>query len=252
MAVQVQRAGLSARGADSSRRRGAALPAAVLGIVVLVPLALLMITVLLLGWQLQVIETGSMAPRIATGSLAVVEPIDAAGVRAGMVIVFEDPAQRGRLVAHRAVKRLPGEGPVWQTRGDANTTPDAYPVHAAAIQGRVRWTIPRLGSVASALSTPITPALLIGVPLLLLAAFEIVDLRRRRRAPANGGTATFPETVRVYAIHDVSTTADQPRSGFVDVFSRHEQARQYVDAQRGTDQRLLIIERDLGGCAARR
>ena len=44
------------------------LPAAVLGIVVLVPLAVLMITVLLLGWQLQVIETGSMAPRIPAGS----------------------------------------------------------------------------------------------------------------------------------------------------------------------------------------
>lgn len=187
MAVQVHRAGLSAPGAGTRRRWGALLPAAVLGIVVLVPLAVLMITVLLLGWQLQVIETGSMAPRIAAGSVAVVEQIDAADVRAGMVIVFEDPARHGRLVAHRAVKRLPGEGPVWQTRGDANASPDPYPVHAQEITGRVRWTIPRLGSVASALDTPITPALLIGLPLLLLAASEIADHRRRRRTHADGG-----------------------------------------------------------------
>src|SRR5262245_35314850 len=164
-----------------------------------------MITVLLLGWQLQVIETGSMEPRIAAGSLAVVEPIDAADVRAGMVIVFDDPAERGRLVAHRAVARLPGRRPIWQTQGDANARPDAYPVHAPAIQGRVRWTIPRVGSIAAALHTPITAVLLVGVPLLLLVVTELVALRRRRRRPQPPlESAQLQEPTSVYLIHDTT------------------------------------------------
>jgi signal peptidase len=226
-------------------RRGVLLPAAVLGLVVLVPLAVLMGTVLLLGWQLQVIETGSMAPRIATGSLAVVEPIDAADVGLGMVIVFEDPSDRGRLIAHRAVARLPGERPVWQTQGDANARPDAYPVHAAAIEGRVRWTIPRLGSIASALHTPITAVLLVGVPLLVLVVSEIVVLGRRRRAQADGASASQPETVRIYAVHDISATTDQTTAGFIDVFSRRADAERFISGQPATDQQFLVIERDL-------
>jgi signal peptidase I len=146
-----------------------------------------MSTVLLLGWQLQVIETASMAPRLPAGSLAVVEPIDAADVRAGMTVVFEDPAGGGRLVAHRAVKRLPSEGlPVWQTKGDANAEADAYPVHASAIRGRVRWGIPHLGSVTSALHGPLTVIVLVGVPLAVLVATELAALRRRRGNLAAG------------------------------------------------------------------
>ena len=140
-----------------------------------------MTTVLLLGWQLQVIETGSMAPRLPAGSLAVVQPIDAADVRSGMTVVFEDPAGHGSLIAHRAVKRLPSDGlPVWQTKGDANREADPYPVQATAIRGRVRWALPHLGSVASALHGPVTVVVLVGVPLAVLAATEVWALRRRR------------------------------------------------------------------------
>lgn len=142
-----------------------------------------MITVLLLGWQLQVIETGSMAPRVPAGSLAVVEPIDAADVRSGMTVVFEDPAGRGRLVAHRAVKRLPSEGlPVWQTKGDANREADPFPVQATAIRGRVRWAVPHLGGIASSLHGPWTVVVLVGAPLAILAGTEVWALRRRRRS----------------------------------------------------------------------
>ena len=184
MEIQVRRTGAAvASSAHGASGGGALLPLGTVGVAVLLPLAVLMSTVLLLGWNLQVIETASMAPRFPAGSLAVVEPIDASDVRAGMTIVFEDPSGRGRLVAHRAVKRLPGDGsPVWQTKGDANAEPDAYPVHAPAIRGRVRWAIPHLGGIASALYSPLTALVLVGAPLALLAATEVAAVRRRRRA----------------------------------------------------------------------
>lgn len=163
----------------ASRRRGVMLPVAALAIAVLLPLAVLVGTAFLMGWKFQVIETGSMAPRYPAGSLAVIEPLDAADVRPGMTVVFEDPLDRRRLVAHRIVKRLPGGSPVWATKGDANAESDPAPVHAAAIQGRVRWAIPGLGRVVSALHGAWAVALLVGAPLALLLFTEIVAARRR-------------------------------------------------------------------------
>ncbi len=146
----------------------------------MVPAVMLLGTVVVLGWQLQVIETASMAPAFPEGALAVVEPVDPADVRAGMTLVFQDPAQPDRLVSHRAVHRMPGELPVWQTKGDANATADPLPVHPGAIRGRVRWVIPRLGGAAAALRGTRSPLVLVGVPLALLAVSEIRSLLRRR------------------------------------------------------------------------
>jgi signal peptidase len=146
----------------------------------------------LMGWKFQVIETGSMAPRYPAGSVAIIEPVDPADVRPGMTVVFEDPLVRGRLVAHRVVKRLPGSSPVWATKGDANAENDPAPVHAPAIQGRVRWAVPGLGRMVSALSGGWAVALLVGVPLAILLFSEITAVRRRRMMASEA----TPETRR--------------------------------------------------------
>ena len=165
----------------TARQRGMTLLIAAV-ILVLLASAALLGTAFALGWKLQVIETESMAPRYPAGSLAIVEPVDAAEVRPGMTVVFEDPFVRGRLVAHRVFKRLPGNSPVWMTKGDANAESDPAPVHAAAIQGRVRWAIPGLGGAVPALSGGWVVGVLVGLPLTLLLVSEIA-VRRRRREP---------------------------------------------------------------------
>ncbi len=80
-----------------------------------------------------------------------------------MVIVFEDPLVRGRLVAHRVVKRLPGDAPRWVTKGDANAENDPVPISASAIQGRARWAVPGAGRVASAATGWIAVVVLVGL-----------------------------------------------------------------------------------------
>lgn len=165
--------------AAAIRRRGVILPVAALGVAVLMPLAVLLGVAFLMGWRFQAIETASMAPRYPSGSLAIVEPLDPADVRPGMTIVFEDPLQRGRLVAHRVVKRLPGESPAWATKGDANAENDAAPVHAAAVHGRVRWAVPEVGRFVSSLHGWMAIALLVGLPLLVLVIAELAALRRK-------------------------------------------------------------------------
>ena len=119
-------------------RRGFS-PLGVLVFAVMVPLVMMTVAAFLFGWRFQPVETGSMAPRFPVGSLAVVEPIDPADVEAGTVIVFVDPNDRSRLIAHRAVERLDMDPPAWRTQGDANASVDAFPVASRDIVGRVRW-----------------------------------------------------------------------------------------------------------------
>jgi signal peptidase len=180
----VDRPVLSSDDDGRRRRRGLLVPAAALGVAVLVPVCALLGMAFLSGWKFQPIDTGSMAPLHPSGSLAVVEPFDASGVRPGMVVVFEDPLAPGRLVAHRAVERLPGTAPRWTTKGDANAEADPTPVAAAAIRGRVRWTIPGAGSVVSALQGWTAVLLLVGGPLTVLLATEVHRTRTRRSVAA--------------------------------------------------------------------
>lgn len=169
-----------------AERRWPRLDAVRVGVGVLAALTLLIVIAFLFGWKFQPIETGSMAPRFPAGSLAVVEPIDAAEVEPGMTIVFVDPLDRDRLVAHRAVTLLPGSPPAWQTKGDANAQPDPIPVQASAIQGRVRWAIPMLGNVVTAIRGPQAVVLLVGLPLAILFAGELREWRRRVRTRTQG------------------------------------------------------------------
>jgi signal peptidase len=165
-------------------RSGLWLPVAALAIAVLLPLAVLFGSAFLMGMRFQPLESGSMEPRFPIGSLALVAPIDAAEVEPGMTIVFTDPQDPSRLIAHRAVKQLPGDPPAWQTKGDANVDVDSLPVHASMVRGRVAWSIPGLGSVVSAVRGGPAVVFLVGVPLTLLVATEAFDLRRKRRTPS--------------------------------------------------------------------
>jgi signal peptidase I len=170
-------------GRQARRRWSLVLPVAALGIAVMLPLATLLTTAFLMGWRFQPIETGSMAPRYPAGSLAVVLPIDPAAVEPGSTIVFADPQDASRLVAHRAIRQLPGDPPSWRTRGDANPGEDPFPVPARAIQGHVAWAIPGLGALVMTMRGWPAAVLLVGLPLTLLAMTEWRD-RRRRTQPA--------------------------------------------------------------------
>ena len=161
------------------RRSGLWLPVAALAIAVLLPLAVLFGSAFLMGMRFQPLESGSMEPRFPMGSLALVAPIDAAEVEPGMTIVFTDPQDPSRLIAHRAVNQLPGDPPSWRTKGDANVDVDSLPVHASMVRGRIAWSIPGLGSVVTAVRGGSAVVLLVGLPLMLLVATEAFDLRRK-------------------------------------------------------------------------
>jgi signal peptidase len=174
---------------------------AVLSVAVLLPLAAFLVSVWLLGWQLQSVLSGSMAPTYPVGSLLVVAPIDASVVEVGMPIVFEDPELPGRVVTHRVIDRAPGPAVAFITQGDSNATRDPFPVPARNVRGQVLWHISNLGTVLELLIWPRSFILLVAVPAMLLVLGEARSRLRRTRqqsltAALNRRLSAISSTIR--------------------------------------------------------
>lgn len=150
-------------------------------LVTLVPLATFLVSIWLLGWQLQHVQSGSMSPTFPVGSLVVTAQVDPSDVAVGMPIVFEDPREPGRLVTHRVVAIAPGADLQFLTRGDANATNDPSPVPARLVRGRVLWHVTYLGAVLDWLQFPRSFVLLVVVPGLAMLWLEWRTRLARRR-----------------------------------------------------------------------
>jgi signal peptidase len=155
----------------------------VLVVALLLPLTIFLVACWLLGWQLATVQTGSMTPTFAVGSLVVVGPVDPADVEVGMAIAFQDPDDATRLIVHRVVAMAPGAELGFVTRGDANATPDPKPVPARFVRGRALWHVTYLGQVMDSLQWPRSFVLLVVAPVLLLAWLEWRT--RRHGSPAS-------------------------------------------------------------------
>lgn len=165
----------------SGHRLGRPWAWAAVAVALLAPLALGVLALTLSGWRLQVVESGSMAPVYPVGSLLVVEPIDPGRVGVGTPLVFDD-IDRGHQVTHRVVAVHDGpNGRFFETRGDANDGSDPALVPARAVVGRARWSVPGLGMPVRWLGHRGAAAVLVGVPMLLLAVTEAAAWRRRHR-----------------------------------------------------------------------
>jgi signal peptidase len=155
--------------------------------VTLVPLVTFLVSVWLLGWQLQHVESGSMSPTYPVGSLLVTAQVDPADVTVGMPIVFEDPREPARLVTHRVVGIAPGAQLAFRTRGDANATDDPAPVPARLVRGRVLWHVTVLGAVLDWLQFPWSFVLLVVAPGLALLWLEWRHHGERRQVSTQPG-----------------------------------------------------------------
>jgi signal peptidase len=95
-----------------------------------------------------------------------------------MAITFEDPGEPGRIVTHRVVAIAPATGLQFFTQGDANATPDALPVPARLVHGRVLWSIRDLGTALDWLQWPRSFLLLVVAPGAVLLIGALRDRRR--------------------------------------------------------------------------
>jgi signal peptidase len=131
--------------------------------------------------------SGSMEPAISPGDVVIDEQIAPAEARVGDIVTFRDPEDQAKLLTHRVVRvRRAGSHFWFVTKGDANNTREHWRVAADGEIGRVLYTVPWVGHIAVLARTPLGWVVLVGVPLLLLAAEELVRIWRPRPPPRGG------------------------------------------------------------------
>ncbi len=156
------------RGGPLRRRAGLVLT---IGAVLL---ASSMLVPLVLGYQRYVITSGSMTGTYDRGSLIYDETVPTKSLKVGDVITYTPPAIHSPTsrLTHRifAIKVLKDRTRQYQTKGDANPSPDPWTFTLTSpTQARVVFSIPYLGFVFAALSIPLIRILVLGVPALLVA-----------------------------------------------------------------------------------
>lgn len=103
--------------------------------------------------SLVMFKTGSMAPTIPAGSLAVVQEVPADEVRVGDVVTVDRPGELP--VTHRVVTTSPGADgrTVLTLRGDANPVDDPAPYEVRTVR-QVLTSVPGLAYVVSRSTDP--------------------------------------------------------------------------------------------------
>jgi signal peptidase I len=145
-------------------------------------IALAVIAPRAVGGQSYTVMSGSMRPAIDTGDVVVNKRISPLEARPGDVLTFRDPSDANRLVTHRLRSAAIRNGTAQMvTKGDANNTVERWSVQANGSIGRVTYRVPRLGYVLAWGGGRTGKLLLIAVPALLLAMWELLRIWRPER-----------------------------------------------------------------------
>lgn len=132
----------------------------------------------LVGLQVFNVISGSMEPTYSVGDLIYVKEVDPDSVQVGDVITFV--LNEDLVVATHRVVAIDSENRQFTTKGDANETEDAAPVHFNNLVGVPVFAIPLLGYVSAYIQSPPGMYVAIGFGVLLLAAVFLPDLLTKK------------------------------------------------------------------------
>jgi signal peptidase len=156
------------------RRAGGVLVNVLLWIAAIAGVICIVLTVLAFTAHITLImfRTGSMAPTIPTGSVAVVQRIPASDIRVGDVVTVDRTAELP--ITHRVVSVAVGRASAERIvvlKGDANAQADPSPYTVSSVR-IVRFSVPGLAPVIVALGNPfVLGGITAGVALLVGWAF---------------------------------------------------------------------------------
>lgn len=146
---------------------------------VVILLAVALVGIRLIGFQPFAVLSGSMEPQYHVGSLIYVKSVDYRQIEPGDVITYM--LDEDTVSTHRVVGIVPDEeDPTvlrYRTKGDANENEDGTLVHYKNIIGcPVEFSIPKLGYVASYISSPPGMYVAMGCAALLILLVFLPDL----------------------------------------------------------------------------
>lgn len=147
-------------------------------VALVVLLAVLLVGVRLIGFQVFTVLSGSMEPTYHVGSLIYVKEVDTNELSAGDPITYliDDDT----VVTHRIIEVVPDEEDPetirFRTKGDANNAADGSLVHYKNVIGMPVFTIPYLGYVANYIQNPPGTYVAISAAAILLLLVFLPDL----------------------------------------------------------------------------
>ena len=175
-------------------------------VALMVVLAVALVGVRLVGFEVFSVLSGSMEPTYHTGSLIWVDKCEPADVEVGDPITFvlnEDLD----VATHRVIE-IDAENSHFYTQGDANDAPDGSPVHFENLIGVPVFTVPYLGYAVSYIQSPpgCYVALIVAVAVLaLLLIPDLFDRRdEKRRAEEAAAKLRRAQRAGAPALHDRS------------------------------------------------
>lgn len=139
----------------------------------------------LFGYSTLRVVSGSMEPAYKVGSCVLVKQAEPSDLQPGDVISFysSDPQLGGAPVTHRIAEvQQTDSGIQFVTKGDANLTPDNYPVESSQLIGRVIGRVAVFEWVTKLVSSPVSFLIVIILPLLAIMLWEIRNLVKAGRS----------------------------------------------------------------------
>lgn len=153
------------------------------------------------GRTVMVVSGPSMEPAIGLGAAVIVNRVDPADLAVGDVVSMKIGPDEA-VFTHRIVRLVDRPDGLWiETKGDANKTADPAITPVTAVIGRVEVSIPRLGYLVAALSSPSGTGVVLGLAGILLAIVMLIGPSGNvSGATATGrsrrGTAPVPERLK--------------------------------------------------------
>jgi signal peptidase len=106
----------------------------------------------LLGFEVLVVQSGSMEPDYPTGSIIYIQDVDPAELKQWDVITYQ--LTDTTLSTHRIIEIVDVDGQtMFRTKGDANDSPDEGYVAPSQVVGKPLFAIPYLGFFVAELQT---------------------------------------------------------------------------------------------------
>ncbi|MEK7353810.1 MAG: signal peptidase I [Chloroflexota bacterium] len=130
-----------------------------------------------IGWRVDGLRSGSMAPLLNTGDMVVTRPVVPEAVKVGDIIIFRSVDKRANLISHRVVNIERNSPLSFRTKGDANENPDPFVVPAENLVGELAFHAPLLGYAVLYLQTPMGLMASLVIPGVVIIAACLKSLR---------------------------------------------------------------------------
>ncbi len=157
------------------------------------------------GWRMDAVLSGSMAPELEVGSLVVTSPVEPDDIAVGDIITFRSVSGEEMLITHRVIGVGESSSLYFETKGDANQGPDPFTVPARNLVGRVAFNAPYWGYATEFLKTPLGFLFALVIPgTVLIAVYAISVYRAVAANRRQTGSIRPAATLRPTAIEVVT------------------------------------------------